>query len=88
MYILDIDFKKAKLSRNELMQKLRNHNIISQVHYIPVTIQPYYKKIGYSLKELDTCKNYYNRCLSIPLYYDLTYEEQDYVIDSILNILY
>ncbi len=87
LYILDINFKEAKLSRNEFMQRLRNHNIISQVHYIPVPIQPYYKKIGYSMEELENCKNYYERCLSIPLYYDLTYEEQDYVIDSISNIL-
>ena len=87
LYILDINFKEAKLSRNEFMQKLRNHNIISQVHYIPVPIQPYYKRIGYSMKELGNCKSYYERCLSIPLYYDLTYKEQDYVIDSISNIL-
>ena len=87
LYILDIDFKKARLSRNDFMQKLRNHNIISQVHYIPVPIQPYYKKIGYKMKKLKNCKSYYERCLSIPLYYDLTYEEQDYVIDSISSIL-
>lgn len=87
LYILDIDFKNISINRNEFMKKLRNFNIISQVHYIPVPLQIYYKKLGYNMKYLKNASNYYNNCLSIPLYYDLSFKEQKYVINSVKELV-
>ena len=43
LYIILIDFKKIKISKTSLMQKLMYHGVGSQVHYIPVPFHPYYK---------------------------------------------
>ena len=38
--------KKENISRNRLMDELQKRNIFTQVHYIPVPLQYYYKKMG------------------------------------------
>ena len=62
------------------MKKLSENGIISQVHYIPVTSQPYYKKMGYDTKKYIESQKFYKEALSIPLYYKLTNEDQNKVI--------
>ena len=79
-----IDFKKIGISRNELMFQLKKRNIGSQVHYIPVPMHPYYKKKT-SLSNIKNAKNYYENCLSIPIYYDL--KERDLIISIITGLL-
>jgi dTDP-4-amino-4,6-dideoxygalactose transaminase len=39
------------------------------------------------LQNLKNTKDYYDQCLSIPLYYDLEFEQQQYVIDSIKELV-
>ena len=65
------------------MKKLRASNIITQVHYIPVPMQLYYKNLGYRMDKFKNTIQYYNQCLSIPLYYDLKYKEQKYIMNTI-----
>jgi dTDP-4-amino-4,6-dideoxygalactose transaminase len=64
----------------ELMKKLKDKGIGSQVHYIPVPIQPYYRKLGLNLEDFPDAINYYEEALSIPLFYDLTDSQQDYIV--------
>jgi len=51
---------------------------MTQVHYIPVAKQPFYKS-----KELENSNHFYQHCLSIPIYVDLTNKEQLKVINSL-----
>ena len=44
LYILNINFGKMKISRNFFMKELLKKNIITQVHYIPIPLHPYYEK--------------------------------------------
>ena len=87
LYIVKIDFKKMKISRNEFMSRLRFKNIITQVHYIPLPIHPFYKFRGFSMKGLDNSKKYYEDCLSLPVYYDLSKDMQKYIINSIQELI-
>ena len=87
LYILQLDFKKLKISRHELIDKLKKKGIVTQVHYIPVTMHPYYQKLGYRTKSTPEAIKYYEQTLSIPIFYDLTEYQQNYVISSIKKIL-
>ena len=49
------------------MEHLKELEIGSQVHYIPLYKQPYYKKI-YGEMSLPGAEEYYSKCLSLPLY--------------------
>lgn len=69
--------------RAGLYKHLRNHQIYSQVHYIPVHLMPYYKKQGWKEGDLVNAESYYSYCLSLPMYPTLTEKEQKYVIDCL-----
>ena len=51
LFILQIDFKKIGKSRNILMKQLQQLYIITQVHYIPLPVHPYYRKFNFKKKE-------------------------------------
>jgi UDP-4-amino-4,6-dideoxy-N-acetyl-beta-L-altrosamine transaminase len=62
---------------------LRQHNIFAQVHYIPVHTLPYYQKLGWKKGDFPVAENYYEHCLSLPMFPALTNEEQEYVIEKV-----
>jgi dTDP-4-amino-4,6-dideoxygalactose transaminase len=86
LYIVKINFKKIKKSRNRFMRDLILHNIQTQVHYIPIPIHPFYSKKGYDLKQLPNTKNYYETCLSLPIHYNLTNRQVNYICQSINDL--
>lgn len=71
LFLINLDFTKLKISKNEFMRILRKKGIGSQVHYIPINLQPYYKKLGYVEDDTPVAMNFYMRTLSIPLYPNL-----------------
>jgi hypothetical protein len=79
LYIIIVD------RRDELMNFLREQNIYTQVHYIPVHLMPYYKKFGWKLGDMPNAESYYKSCLSLPIFPTLTDEEQDFVINQIID---
>ncbi len=87
LYVVRIEFKKLKLSRASIMIKLREKGIITQVHYIPVTSHPYYKKKGYNTKNYSEALTFYDEALSIPLFYSLTKQDQKYVIKTLKDLI-
>ena len=74
-------------NRKELYDKLKEAGIYANVHYIPVYKHPYYQKNGYEEVCCPNAENLYEHMLSLPLYPDLTEEEQDYVIQTVKKIV-
>jgi len=62
-----IDFPAAGRSRREVVEVLKARGVGSQVHYIPVHRQPYYRGL-YGDLDLPGAEAWYARCLSLPLY--------------------
>ena len=87
LYVVRINFNKINISRAELMTDLKSKNIISQVHYIPITSHPYYQKKKYNTNDYPEASKYYNEALSLPIYYSLSDEEQNYVVNTIKDII-
>ncbi len=88
LYPLKIDFKKFKLSKKIFFDKMREKNIILQVHYIPIYQQPFYKK-KYKVKKnsFPISENFYAEEVSLPIYYELKKNDQIKVIKNIFKIL-
>jgi len=62
-----IDFEAAGRTRREVVDALRARGVGTQVHYIPVHRQPYYRNL-YGELDLPGAEAWYARCLSLPLY--------------------
>lgn len=79
---------EAPLDRRALFDALRAAGIAVNVHYIPVYQQPYYKRIGgFAPEDCPVAEDYYARAISIPLYPDLTPDNQSYVIEQLRQLL-
>lgn len=77
LYIIHSEYRK------ELYDFLRSKNILTQVHYIPVHLHPYYAKFGFTKGMYPVAEKYYDGCLSIPMFPNISEEELNFVIDSI-----
>lgn len=88
LFTILIDFDKIKKTRNQVIEELASFNIGSQVLYIPVYYQPYYKKkYNYDPEDFPNASKYYRKALSIPIFYDLKKTEQNFIIKKIHEII-
>jgi UDP-4-amino-4,6-dideoxy-N-acetyl-beta-L-altrosamine transaminase len=87
LYVAHIDFSVISISRNELMNKLRDAGIGTQVHYRPIPTQPYYVSRNYSVDNLPNCMDYYSKCLTLPIYPGLTKRDQRMIVSTLLRLL-
>jgi len=85
--VVRIDFTQLKISRASLMNSLRLKGVGTQVHYIPIPLQPYYESLGYSFSNIPEAIAYYQECLTLPLFPDLKVSELKKVVGEITKLL-
>jgi perosamine synthetase len=84
LYTVLIDFAAIGKSRTDVIAELRSKGIGSQVLYIPVHLQPWYRKIyGYAIGKCPVAEHYYTQALSLPLYPALTDDDLVQVIKAV-----
>lgn len=86
LYVTRIDFGRLGLTRGEVMLELRAQGIGSQVHYIPVHYQPYYRKRGLSSGSWPQAERYYSEALTIPLYFGMSDADVAAVVAAVTRI--
>jgi perosamine synthetase len=88
LYVLLFDFEKIGIDRAQFVLELKRRGIQTQVHYIPVHLQSFYRKrFGTNWGDCPDAEKYYSKCLSIPLYPDMTTQDVERVIAEVMNIL-
>ncbi len=83
LYIVQV----MNCDRRQVFESLRAKGIGVNVHYIPVYYHPYYRENGYQNTCCPNAEKLYEHFISLPLYVSLTDEEQDYIIQTIKEIL-
>jgi UDP-4-amino-4,6-dideoxy-L-N-acetyl-beta-L-altrosamine transaminase len=87
LYVVQVDFTKLNITKEELFIKMREKNIGLQLHYIPINKQPYYKSLGYGNEKTPIMDEYYERSFSLPMYPLLKDDEQEYVVKILLELI-
>lgn len=87
LYVVRIKFDDVGMTRLQFMKALRELGIISQIHYIPVHLHPYYEQLGFKYGQFPVAEDYHREGLSIPLYYGLSDDDQSFVIESMKKLL-
>ena len=77
LYVVEI--LDEKTDRRALFEHLRESGIGANVHYIPVHIQPDYTRLGFARGDFPAAETYYDRCITIPLYPEMSDADQDRV---------
>jgi dTDP-4-amino-4,6-dideoxygalactose transaminase len=84
LYVIQMK-ENAPIDRAHLYASLRQDQIGVNVHYIPVHLQPYYRKLGFKPGNFPRAEAYYSRAISIPIYAGMSDSQQDYVIDRLMQ---
>jgi UDP-4-amino-4,6-dideoxy-N-acetyl-beta-L-altrosamine transaminase len=87
LYVIGWNEGTLGMSRADAFASLRAAGIGVQVHYIPVHMHPYFRKLGFRRGQYPNAEMYYERAITIPLYAALTDAQQDIVIDQIIKLI-
>lgn len=84
LYPLQINFDLLRTSKKEHFEKLKSNGIFGQVHYVPVHLQPYYRKnFGFRKGDFPIAEKFYEHEISIPIFPSLEQEDLIYISDQI-----
>ncbi len=86
LYVILIDFEALGITRINFVAALSDRNVGSQVHYIPINAQPYYRE-KYGRLTLIGAEQYYERILSLPLHVSMSDNDVTYVVEQISDIV-
>ena len=86
LFIVLIDFAAAGLTRKAVMDALKAKGVGTQVHYIPVPHQPYYRA-RYGEPDLPGADGYYARCLSLPLFAGMEMGDVERAVAALAEVL-
>ncbi|WP_404390793.1 UDP-4-amino-4,6-dideoxy-N-acetyl-beta-L-altrosamine transaminase [Pseudoalteromonas phenolica] len=73
--------------RRKTFDTLKSHGVGVNVHYIPIYWQPFYREKGFSKGYCPNAESFYNSIITLPLFPDLTVQEQDQVVKLLRNCL-
>jgi len=71
--------------RDAIIEKIFNHDVSVNVHFIPVPMMSFYKNLGYNIKNYPVSYDNYSREISLPVYYDLNDKMVQTVINAVID---
>ena len=87
IYVVRIALEQIGKTKQQIFEEMKEQEVMLNLHYIPVHRQPYYEKLGFRQGDFPKSEKYYDEAFTLPLYYDLTNDEQDRIVESLRKIL-
>lgn len=88
LYSVKIDFPLLGKTRTEVMQELREKGVGTQVLYIPIYLQPWYRRTyGYTSGKCPHAEVFYTQALSLPLYPAMSDADVEQVIEAVKSLV-
>ena len=73
--------------RNEIIEKMAENGVATNVHYKPLPMMTAYKVYGWDIKDFPNAYDYYHNLITLPLHTKLSDEDVGYVIENFRNIV-
>jgi dTDP-4-amino-4,6-dideoxygalactose transaminase len=88
LYMLRLNLEQLRIDRAQFIQELKQRNIGSSVHFIPLHLHPYYRETyGYRPQDFPVAYREYQREVSLPIYSRMSNHDVRDVIDAVLEIV-
>lgn len=88
IYGILIDISALKISRNEIIERLKDFNIGSVVYFRPLHSQPYFqKKFGYKMGDFPNAKYVFERLICLPIYAGMKKADAIFVAKALKRII-
>lgn len=88
LYVIRLKLSQIKSTRSDVFNYLRAEGIGVNVHYIPVHLQPYFRKMGFKEGDFPHAERYYAEAISIPLHHGLSEDDQEKVVSTLKRALF
>ena len=85
LYVIRLTDHSSDLIK--IFNYLRKNGIGVNLHYLPVHLHPYYRSLGFKEGDFPNAEKYSSEALSIPIYYELSDNEQKKIVSKISAIL-
>ena len=88
LYILRLRPDMLSISRDEFIEQLKAAGIGTSVHFIPLHQHPYYiQQYGYQQGDFPQAEDSFSRCISLPIYPDLSEAQRVQVVEAVSKIV-
>ena len=88
LYPIRLDLEQLRIRRGEFISLLREHNIGTSVHFIPLHLHPYYRtNYQYQPQDFPNASDAYERLVSLPIYPGMTDSDAAEVANAVCNIV-
>ncbi|MDB9957984.1 UDP-4-amino-4,6-dideoxy-N-acetyl-beta-L-altrosamine transaminase [Oceanospirillaceae bacterium] len=87
LFVIRLRLAEISLSHRQVFDALREQGIGVNLHYIPIHMHPYYRKMGFSDGDFPEAERYYSDAISLPLFHGMTEEQQDTVVRVLTDVL-
>ena len=87
LYVLQVNENVLNIGRDRIIDELKARGIGTSVHFIPLHLHPLYQKnCGYRAGQFPNAERHFSRAISLPLFPDLAFDEQDRIIQALHEI--
>jgi len=87
LYVVLVKPSLIGIHRDQVIEELRERGIGTSVHFIPLHLHPYYQRTwGYQPGQFPVAEDYFDRCISLPIYPSMTDEDVNHVIEALQDI--
>ena len=87
LYAVELDDERTKAKRSEVFSSMRAAQVSVNVHYIPIHLQPHYRRLGFKAGDFPAAERYYAQAISLPLFPAMTEEQQARVVSALRQAL-
>lgn len=88
LYPVRVQLDALHSDQAQIFSALRAAGIGVNLHYIPVHLQPFYRQLGFTDGDFPEAERYYRQAISLPLYPDMTDEQQEQVVQALISVLH
>ena len=87
LYIILLDLEMLAIDRAQFIQELKQRNIGTSVHFIPIHLHPFYRDtFGYHRGDFPSAEWVYDRCISLPIYPEMSDQDVGDVVEAVADV--
>ena len=88
LFVLQLKTGSISIGRDRFIEALTAENIGNSVHFIPIYRHPFFARYGGEVSRGDypACEEYFSRCISLPIYPDMSEADVDDVVKALTKI--
>lgn len=87
LYVVRLNPSRSGRSHRQVFDGLRQAGIGVNLHYIPVYLQPFYRKLGFAPGHCPQAEQYFGQAITLPLYPAMSESQQDHVVAALAQLL-